>query len=132
MSLCYPSTLPCVSPLAHSPCLHRAALSPLILPPISQGKNTASALAALKAAATAEVLSAGPLFPRFDSLDQVQDLLLSSLLTTHQNCLAYQHPLSVALHFMLLAPIYSLCHCLYPSLLLCPALGPVSDRSAGD
>jgi hypothetical protein len=42
-----------------------------LLPQYVQGKNTASALAALKAAATIEILSAGPLFPRFDSLDQV-------------------------------------------------------------
>ena len=36
-----------------------------------QGKNTASVLAGIKAAVSLEILSAGPMFLRYDSLEQV-------------------------------------------------------------
>ena len=38
-----------------------------------QGKNTASVLAGIKAAVSVEILSAGPLFTRYDSLEQVSE-----------------------------------------------------------
>ena len=49
---------------------------PYLYLPCVQGKNTASVLAGIKAAVSLEILSAGPMFLRYDSLEQVSGVEL--------------------------------------------------------